>query len=147
MAPVTTTSNTFSALETGSSFAIFLFGIVTLQTYLYYSRFHEDRLVVKVLVRSTHLPVLSSGTKLHKLARFGAWNWATQLEFLMRFTERRLLSMCGLIACLPCLVSASPSYLEDGLPCLSRYEIHIQTHILVFLIAVPILYLSISELL
>ncbi|KIM37575.1 hypothetical protein M413DRAFT_448378 [Hebeloma cylindrosporum] len=50
MAPVTTIDNTFGALEIGSSFAIFLFGIVTLQTYLYFSRFHEDRLVVKALV-------------------------------------------------------------------------------------------------
>ncbi|KAF8955633.1 hypothetical protein BDZ97DRAFT_1926497 [Flammula alnicola] len=43
-------SNTFGALEIGSNVAIFLFGIVTLQCYLYFSRFDDDRLAFKALV-------------------------------------------------------------------------------------------------
>ena len=66
-------TNTFGTLEIGSSFTIFLFGIVTLQTYLYYSHFHEDPLVVKALVHSAHVLILSLGTKLSKLIHRSAW--------------------------------------------------------------------------
>ncbi|KAF8955007.1 hypothetical protein BDZ97DRAFT_1862068 [Flammula alnicola] len=45
-----TISNTFGALEIGSSVAIFLFGIVTLQCYMYFSRFDDDRLAFRALV-------------------------------------------------------------------------------------------------
>ncbi|KAF8965622.1 hypothetical protein BDZ97DRAFT_2074646 [Flammula alnicola] len=48
-------SNTFGALEIGSNVAIFLFGIVTLQCYLYFSRFDDDRLAFKALVATIWL--------------------------------------------------------------------------------------------
>ncbi|EAU87097.1 hypothetical protein CC1G_05786 [Coprinopsis cinerea okayama7 len=41
---------TFGALVIGSTFAVFLFGIVTLQCHAYYSRFDEDRKLFKYLV-------------------------------------------------------------------------------------------------
>ncbi|KAF8167295.1 hypothetical protein B0H34DRAFT_681285 [Crassisporium funariophilum] len=43
-------SNTIGALQIGSLFAVFLFGIVTLQAHLYYNSFREDRWTYKVLV-------------------------------------------------------------------------------------------------
>ncbi|KIM39529.1 hypothetical protein M413DRAFT_447015 [Hebeloma cylindrosporum] len=43
-------STTIGALQIGSLFAIFLFGIVTLQAYLYYDAFPEDRWTYKTLV-------------------------------------------------------------------------------------------------
>ncbi|KAF8167294.1 hypothetical protein B0H34DRAFT_9929 [Crassisporium funariophilum] len=43
-------TNTFGALEIGSSFAVLLFGIVTLQAHLYFSNFSEDRWGFKLLV-------------------------------------------------------------------------------------------------
>ncbi|KIM37524.1 hypothetical protein M413DRAFT_448339 [Hebeloma cylindrosporum] len=42
--------STIGALQIGSSFAIFLFGIVSLQAYLYYDAFPEDSWKYKVLV-------------------------------------------------------------------------------------------------
>ncbi|KAF8955643.1 hypothetical protein BDZ97DRAFT_260923 [Flammula alnicola] len=50
-----TISNTFGALEIGSSVAGFLFGVVTLQCYLYFSRFDDDRLAFKALVATVWL--------------------------------------------------------------------------------------------
>ncbi|KJA14220.1 hypothetical protein HYPSUDRAFT_49351 [Hypholoma sublateritium FD-334 SS-4] len=43
-------ANTFGALEIGVSVAIFLFGVVTVQTYTYFRRFPDDRLYFKALV-------------------------------------------------------------------------------------------------
>jgi hypothetical protein len=42
--------DTVGALQIGSLFAIFLFGIVTVQAYLYYNAFREDRWTYKTLV-------------------------------------------------------------------------------------------------
>ena len=42
---------TIGALQIGSLFAIFLFGIVTLQAYLYYDAFPKDRWTYKSLVK------------------------------------------------------------------------------------------------
>jgi len=42
--------DTIGALQIGSLFAIFLFGIVTVQAYLYYNAFREDRWMYKTLV-------------------------------------------------------------------------------------------------
>lgn len=47
-----TIANTFGALEIGSWFAVFLFGIVTLQGYIYFERYPDDRLLFKALVSS-----------------------------------------------------------------------------------------------
>ena len=51
--------DTIGALQIGSLFAIFLFGIVTVQAYLYYNAFREDRWTYKTLV-SVHafLPII-----------------------------------------------------------------------------------------
>ncbi len=43
--------NTVGALEIGTSFSLVLFGIVTMQTYIYWRRFEEDRPAFKILVR------------------------------------------------------------------------------------------------
>lgn len=48
-------ANTFGALEIGVAVAIFLFGVVTVQTYTYFRRFQDDRLYFKALVRSIPL--------------------------------------------------------------------------------------------
>lgn len=56
-----TIANTFGgALEIGSSVSVFLFGVVTLQTHVYFSRFPKDRFHFKALVRriSSTLAVL-----------------------------------------------------------------------------------------
>ncbi|KJA17809.1 hypothetical protein HYPSUDRAFT_1002759 [Hypholoma sublateritium FD-334 SS-4] len=42
--------NTVGALEIGTSFSLVLFGIMTMQTYMYWCRFEEDRPAFKVLV-------------------------------------------------------------------------------------------------
>ncbi|TFK16743.1 hypothetical protein FA15DRAFT_606470 [Coprinopsis marcescibilis] len=42
--------DTFGALQIGSLFSMFLFGIVTLQCYVYSTRFEDDRKVFKLLV-------------------------------------------------------------------------------------------------
>jgi hypothetical protein len=47
-----TLANTFGALEIGSWFAVFLFGVVTLQAFIYFERYPDDRLVFKALVSS-----------------------------------------------------------------------------------------------
>ena len=123
-------TNTFSTLEIGSSFTIFLFRIVTLQTYLYYSHFHEDPLVVKALVHSAHVLILSLGMKLSKLIHRSAWFGLVpgvgphQLELPVRFTEQWLPCMRSQISYTPCLALVSQLYLEDGLRCLSRYKIY-----------------------
>lgn len=49
--PAPTIDNTLGALEIGSSIAVFLFGILTLQTYLYFTRFGKDRIQIQALVR------------------------------------------------------------------------------------------------
>lgn len=43
-------ANTFGAIEIGSIFAIFLFGIITLQAYVYFTTFDEDHLAFRALV-------------------------------------------------------------------------------------------------
>ncbi|KIM37533.1 hypothetical protein M413DRAFT_30747 [Hebeloma cylindrosporum] len=48
--PAPTIENTFGALEIGSSIAVFLFGIVTLQAFLYFTRFGKDHIQIKALV-------------------------------------------------------------------------------------------------
>ncbi|KAF8186291.1 hypothetical protein BJ912DRAFT_469028 [Pholiota molesta] len=48
-------SNTIGALEIGSLFATFIFGIVTLQTYTYYTTFGKDPWYYKALVASVWL--------------------------------------------------------------------------------------------
>ncbi|KAF8181272.1 hypothetical protein BJ912DRAFT_1125776 [Pholiota molesta] len=45
-----TLANTFGALEIGSWFAVFLFGVVTLQAFIYFERYPDDRLVFKALI-------------------------------------------------------------------------------------------------
>lgn len=41
---------TVGALEIGTSFSLVLFGIMTMQTYMYWCRFEDDRPAFKVLV-------------------------------------------------------------------------------------------------
>ncbi|KAF9473799.1 hypothetical protein BDN70DRAFT_843117 [Pholiota conissans] len=53
--PAVTIANTFGALEIGSSVAVFLYGIVTLQCHLYFARFSDDRPVFKILIASIWL--------------------------------------------------------------------------------------------
>jgi hypothetical protein len=43
-------NNTFGTLEIGSSLAVFLFGILTLQTCLCFTRFGKDRVQIQALV-------------------------------------------------------------------------------------------------
>jgi hypothetical protein len=43
-------ANTFGAIEIGSIIAIFLFGIITLQAYVYFTNFDEDHLAFRALV-------------------------------------------------------------------------------------------------
>ncbi|KAF8968629.1 hypothetical protein BDZ97DRAFT_1654954 [Flammula alnicola] len=50
-----TVGNTIGALEIGSIVAVFLFGIVTLQCHVYFSRFGDDRPAFRVLVASIWL--------------------------------------------------------------------------------------------
>ena len=70
-------ANTFGALEIGVAVAIFLFGVVTVQTFMYYQRFPDDRLHFKTLVRSAPLLLIcdhhspSSGNLGHRLGYFG----------------------------------------------------------------------------
>ncbi|KAF9478865.1 hypothetical protein BDN70DRAFT_879458 [Pholiota conissans] len=47
-----TISNTYGALEIGSSVSVFLFGIVTLQSHIYFQRFPDDRFAFRALVAS-----------------------------------------------------------------------------------------------
>ena len=49
-ASMTTVANTFGALEIGGAVSVFLFGVVTLQTHIYFQRFPEDRRYFKALV-------------------------------------------------------------------------------------------------
>ncbi|KAF9477919.1 hypothetical protein BDN70DRAFT_880613 [Pholiota conissans] len=46
----TTLQNTLGAVEIGSSVSVFLFGIVTMQCYLYFSHYEDDRMGFKALV-------------------------------------------------------------------------------------------------
>ncbi|TFK32456.1 hypothetical protein BDQ12DRAFT_692463 [Crucibulum laeve] len=48
-------NSTIGALQIGSTFTVFLFGIVTLQVHQYYRRFGEDRWYVKALVAAVWL--------------------------------------------------------------------------------------------
>ncbi|TEB19313.1 hypothetical protein FA13DRAFT_1821105 [Coprinellus micaceus] len=50
-----TIHNTFGALQIGSLFAIFLFGVITLQAETYYRTYKEDKWWIKVLVGSVLL--------------------------------------------------------------------------------------------
>jgi len=43
-------NNTLGALQVGGSVVVFLFGIVTLQTYYYFKRYPNDRFWLKLLV-------------------------------------------------------------------------------------------------
>ncbi|ESK82282.1 hypothetical protein Moror_15472 [Moniliophthora roreri MCA 2997] len=49
--PVFDVNNTIGALEVGALVTIFLFGVVTLQVYFYFSRFPDDSWYIKLLVR------------------------------------------------------------------------------------------------
>lgn len=42
------------ALEIGCLFSIFLFGVVTLQTFVYLRKFPDDRWILKAVVRILH---------------------------------------------------------------------------------------------
>ncbi|KAI3621728.1 hypothetical protein WG66_016711 [Moniliophthora roreri] len=48
--PVFDVNNTIGALEVGALVTIFLFGVVTLQVYFYFSRFPDDSWYIKLLV-------------------------------------------------------------------------------------------------
>ncbi|KAF8956404.1 hypothetical protein BDZ97DRAFT_1671644 [Flammula alnicola] len=53
--------DTLGALQIGSIFSVFLFGVVTLQAYVYYSTFREDLWIYKALVSSTLTSLLEVG--------------------------------------------------------------------------------------
>lgn len=97
---------TIGALQIGSLFAIFLFGIVTLQAYLYYDAFPEDRWTYKSLVS---IYVLTRKHYIHHFfrsllcgmftflkedllrsltLRSGSWRPVIQLESAMKFITR-----------------------------------------------------------
>jgi hypothetical protein len=61
MSSTITIANTFGALEIGSSVAVFMFGIVTLQAHVYFSRFPDDRLAFRALVRPLALSISDEG--------------------------------------------------------------------------------------
>jgi hypothetical protein len=44
---------TIGTLEIGSFISVFLFGVVTVQTHMYYRRFPEDRRILKALVSNS----------------------------------------------------------------------------------------------
>ncbi|KJA20560.1 hypothetical protein HYPSUDRAFT_787010 [Hypholoma sublateritium FD-334 SS-4] len=67
-----TIANTFGALEIGSSVSAFLFGVVTLQTHVYFSRFPEDRFQFKALVSAVWVLELA-----HTIAVFYEVYWTT----------------------------------------------------------------------
>lgn len=48
---------TVGALEIGTLVSMFLFGIVTLQVYLYYRNFPKDNALLKIVVRRIRLCV------------------------------------------------------------------------------------------
>ncbi|EAU87105.2 hypothetical protein CC1G_05794 [Coprinopsis cinerea okayama7 len=48
--PVVNLHDTVGALQLGSLFAVFLFGVVTLQSHLYYQQFRQDKVQLKALV-------------------------------------------------------------------------------------------------
>lgn len=48
--------NTFGALEIGVTVSVFLFGVATLQTHVYFTRFPDDRRYFKALVRVNSPP-------------------------------------------------------------------------------------------
>lgn len=49
--PTLDVDSTYGAILIGVLVAVFLFGIVTLQTHIYFSQFPDDRLVFRALVR------------------------------------------------------------------------------------------------
>jgi hypothetical protein len=46
---------TIGALEIGVLLSSFLFGIVTVQTFMYFKKFPNDTWMLKLLVRTTHI--------------------------------------------------------------------------------------------
>ena len=50
-----TLTNTLGALEIGALLGVFLFGVVSLQTFYYYTLYPDDNWVKKTLVRSEEL--------------------------------------------------------------------------------------------
>jgi hypothetical protein len=63
-------SNTIGALEIGSLFATFIFGIVTLQTYTYYTTFGKDPWYYKALVSDCYVFIGACISGVH-IGRFG----------------------------------------------------------------------------
>jgi hypothetical protein len=49
----TSPHGTLGALQIGSSLSLFLFGILTVQAYLYFDRFRDDRWTLKAFVSPT----------------------------------------------------------------------------------------------
>jgi hypothetical protein len=55
IAMTNTLANTLGAVEIGSLLGVFLFGVVSLQTYNYYTLYPDDSWVNKTLVRSEEI--------------------------------------------------------------------------------------------
>ena len=55
IAMTVTLANTLGVLEIGSFLGVFLFGVVSLQTFNYYNTYPEDGWVFKTLVRSEEI--------------------------------------------------------------------------------------------
>lgn len=66
--------STVGAIEIGALISIFLFGLVTVQTYTYVQRYPKDSLMLKLLV-SANTPCVTRGAKLvfYRSVLYGAY--------------------------------------------------------------------------
>jgi len=81
MPPIVNLNGTLGALEIGVLISLFLFGIVTVQTSVYYDRFPKDPWHVKFLVGATMHPSFQFELKIPptvlnelRLHLYGFWN-------------------------------------------------------------------------
>jgi len=116
---IITLTNTLGALEIGAFLGVFLFGVVSLQTFYYYTLYPDDSWVKKTLVRRKefyhpvylsdwifflkvatvwyhlHSPSLVSANWIFSLFHLGSAKLSILLGLITKFIERQLFTMAG----------------------------------------------------
>jgi hypothetical protein len=97
MPPTINLNGTLGALEIGVLISLFLFGIVTVQTSVYYDRFHKDPWHVKFLVAFVWVLELGHTLLISYLVYSTTITWYGQPEKLVRFESLNATVIFGAI--------------------------------------------------
>jgi hypothetical protein len=122
MPPTVNLNDTLGALEIGVLISLFLFGIVTVQTSVYYDRFPKDPWHVKFLVAFVWVLELGHSLLISYLIYSTTITWYGQPQKLVKFESLNATVIFGAIITLTVQVAISNLFLNF------RLFIELQSH-------------------